>query len=212
MICRSYPPVRASLARDPCRSGFIRDLLFRGSKPGRGAVYPLSGDTHDGIQQALLCLRQNRTCLIACARLRAHPCGAYLAAVQAANIPGWPYATSRPGRMFSGIWNAPHTRRFPTPANAGSYRCPGRGVVTPWSGAYEARRSSDERHRDVPARERPRKGGIRRHGRVKNPEATGREQGSLLQGWQPGSGAQVGEVVAGRLVLTFNAAVGVALP
>ena len=64
----------------------------------------------------------------------------------------------------------------------GSYKSPGRGVVYPFSGAYEDRMSSDERHRDVPARERPRKRGIRRRGRVKYREAMCREQGYLLQG------------------------------
>ena len=49
---------------------------------------------------------------------------------------------------------------------------PGRGVVSPCSGAYEDRMSSDERHRDVPARERSREQGIRPRARVKNPAVT----------------------------------------
>ena len=85
------------------------------------------------------------------------------------NTAAWATVGARfSGRMFSGIWNAPHARRLPSPAAAGSYRCPGRDVVSPFSGAYEDRMSSDERHRDVPARERPRNRGVRRLGRVKN--------------------------------------------
>ena len=44
-------------------------------EPGRGAVYPFPGD----------------------APLRAHPCGACLAAIQASNTPGKGYTTPRPG-------------------------------------------------------------------------------------------------------------------